>query len=81
MHVMPRLRRLRAVRPRASELPVSPAATPEDTVRAAVGAVTDPELRRPLAELDMVRGVEVTGSSARVEIALTIVGCPAADRI
>ena len=81
MHVMPRLRRLRAVRPRASELPVSPAATPEDTVRAAVGAVTDPELRRPLAELDMVRGIEVTGSSARVEIALTIVGCPAADRI
>ena len=81
MHVMPRLRRLRAVRPRASELPVSPATTPEDTVRAAVGAVTDPELRRPLAELDMVRGIEVTGSSARVEIALTIVGCPAADRI
>ena len=81
MHVMPRFRRLRAVRPRASELPVSLASTPEDTVRAAVGAVTDPELRRPLAELEMVRGVEVTGSSARVEIALTIVGCPAADRI
>ncbi|MBN9175992.1 MAG: P-loop NTPase [Microbacterium sp.] len=55
--------------------------TIRDTVRAAVGAVTDPELRRPLAELDMIRGVEVTGGSARVEIALTIVGCPAADRI
>ena len=50
-------------------------------VRAAVGAVTDPELRRPLAELDMVRGVEVDGAVAHVHIALTIVGCPAADRI
>jgi ATP-binding protein involved in chromosome partitioning len=38
-----------------------------------------PELRRPLAELDMIRSVGVR--RARVEIALTIVGCPAADRI
>ncbi|RLK49088.1 P-loop NTPase [Microbacterium telephonicum] len=50
-------------------------------VDAAVGAVVDPELRRPLAELDMVRGVAVDGDLARVGIALTIVGCPAADRI
>ncbi|KAA9110253.1 P-loop NTPase [Microbacterium rhizomatis] len=52
-----------------------------DLVRHAVGAVVDPELRRPLAELDMVRGIGVDGSVARVEIALTIVGCPAASRI
>ena len=52
-----------------------------DAVRTAVGAVTDPELRLPLAELDMVREVAVTGSTAHVAIALTIVGCPAADRI
>ncbi|AOX47008.1 Mrp/NBP35 family ATP-binding protein [Microbacterium sp. BH-3-3-3] len=52
-----------------------------DRVRAAVGAVTDPELRRPLSELDMVRGIEVHGGVADVGIALTIVGCPAADRI
>jgi ATP-binding protein involved in chromosome partitioning len=50
-------------------------------VRAAVGAVSDPELRRPLSELDMVRGIDVAGSTAHVSIALTIVGCPAADRI
>ncbi|MFT3799519.1 Mrp/NBP35 family ATP-binding protein [Microbacterium sp.] len=50
-------------------------------VRRAVGAVVDPELRRPLAELDMVRAVVVDGDVARVGIALTIVGCPAADRI
>ena len=52
-----------------------------DAVRGAVGAVTDPELRRPLSELDMIRTVEVEGTTAHVEVALTIVGCPAADRI
>ncbi|KTS01070.1 Mrp/NBP35 family ATP-binding protein [Microbacterium testaceum] len=52
-----------------------------ERVRAAVAAVTDPELRRPLGELDMVREIDVHGSRADVGIALTIVGCPAADRI
>lgn len=52
-----------------------------EAVERAVRAVVDPELRRPLGELDMVRGVEVAGASARVRIALTIAGCPAADRI
>ncbi|REC97367.1 ATP-binding protein involved in chromosome partitioning [Microbacterium sp. AG157] len=51
------------------------------SVRAAVAAVTDPELRRPLGELDMVRDIAVSGTTAEVGIALTIVGCPAADRI
>ncbi|MGC5222780.1 Mrp/NBP35 family ATP-binding protein [Micromonospora sp. DT81.3] len=41
----------------------------------------DPELRRPLAELDMVREISVDSGAARVGIALTIVGCPAAMRI
>lgn len=52
-----------------------------DAVRAAVGSVVDPELRRPLSELDMVRDISVTGGVAHVGIALTIVGCPAATRI
>ncbi len=52
-----------------------------DAVRAAVGSVVDPELRRPLSELDMVRDITVTGGVAHVGIALTIVGCPAATRI
>ncbi len=42
---------------------------------------TDPELRRPLGELDMVREIAVREGVAEVGIALTIVGCPAADRI
>jgi len=52
-----------------------------DAVRRAVGAVVDPELRRPLSELDMVRDVTLDGHTAHVGIALTIVGCPAATRI
>jgi ATP-binding protein involved in chromosome partitioning len=52
-----------------------------DAVRRAVAAVIDPELRRPIGDLDMVRDISVEGDRARVAIALTIVGCPAADRI
>ncbi|MDR7189448.1 ATP-binding protein involved in chromosome partitioning [Microbacterium sp. BE35] len=58
---------------------MSPASA--DAVRTAVGAVSDPELRRPIGELDMVRDISVDDGVARVGIALTIVGCPAADRI
>jgi len=53
----------------------------EDAVRRAVGAVIDPELRQPIAELGMVRGISVAGGTASVGIVLTIVGCPAAERI
>jgi ATP-binding protein involved in chromosome partitioning len=52
-----------------------------DDVRRAVSAVVDPELRRPIGELDMVRDVSLDDGLARVGVALTIVGCPAADRI
>ena len=36
----------------------------------------DPELRRPVTELDMVRAVEIDGADVSVTIALTVVGCP-----
>ena len=52
-----------------------------EAVRRAVGAVTDPELRRPIGELDMLRDISVADGVAHVGIVLTIVGCPAADRI
>ena len=42
----------------------------------ALGRVIDPELRRPVTELDMVRGVEIDGGDVAVTIALTVVGCP-----
>jgi len=55
--------------------------TDADAVRAALARVTDPEIRRPITDLDMVRDVAVEDGVARVRLALTIVGCPAADRI
>jgi ATP-binding protein involved in chromosome partitioning len=55
--------------------------THADRVRDAVSAVTDPELRRPIGDLDMVREITVDGTTAHVSIALTIVGCPMAQRI
>lgn len=51
------------------------------SVRRAVGAVIDPELRRSLADLEMVRDIDVQGGVAHVGVALTIVGCPASERI
>jgi len=51
-------------------------------VLAALSRVIDPEIRRPVTELDMIRGVDVQpGGAVRVDLQLTIVGCPAADTI
>lgn len=52
-----------------------------DLVREAVGRVSDPELRRPLSELGMIKGVEVSNGIAAIGIALTISACPMALRI
>lgn len=52
-----------------------------EAVRAALARVVDPEIRRPITELDMVRDVTVTDAVAHVDLRLTIVGCPAADTI
>ncbi len=43
---------------------------------AALGLVIDPELRRPVTELDMVREIQIDGADVAVTIALTVVGCP-----
>ncbi|UFS61051.1 P-loop NTPase [Subtercola endophyticus] len=60
-------------------MPVEPLA---DAVRAALGRVLDPEIRKPITELDMVGDVTVDeGGAALVNVKLTIVGCPAADTI
>ena len=43
---------------------------------AALALVIDPELRRPVTELDMVREIQIDGADVAVTIALTVVGCP-----
>ncbi|MGG7509298.1 Mrp/NBP35 family ATP-binding protein [Plantibacter sp. YIM 135249] len=53
-----------------------------DAVRVSLGRVVDPEIRRPITELDMVGDVTVSADGiASVVIKLTIVGCPAATTI
>ena len=47
----------------------------------ALDRVIDPEIRRPITELDMVGSATVTDGVAAIDLKLTIVGCPAADRI
>ncbi len=52
--------------------------TPDrDAILTALEQVIDPELRRPVTELDMVRDVVVAeNGSVEVTIALTVAGCP-----
>src|SRR5436309_5208676 len=42
----------------------------------ALEQVIDPELKRNVVELDMVRDVRIDGGDVAVEIALTVAGCP-----
>jgi len=53
----------------------------EKLVREAAGSVTDPELRKPLGELGMIGDVAVEATTATITVKLTIVGCPASERI
>src|SRR5512133_2566194 len=47
-----------------------------DEILKALEQVIDPELRRPVTELDMVRDVRIQGGDVAVTIALTVAGCP-----
>lgn len=53
----------------------------ESAVREALSRVEDPELGRPITELDMVKSVNVDGNDVAVEIYLTIAGCPMKNTI
>jgi len=47
-----------------------------EEILAALALVIDPELRKPVTELDMVRKIRIDGADVAVTIALTVVGCP-----
>jgi ATP-binding protein involved in chromosome partitioning len=50
---------------------------PNAHIRAALAKVIDPELRRPITELGMVKGIELgPGGDVHVEIYLTTAACP-----
>jgi ATP-binding protein involved in chromosome partitioning len=55
--------------------------TLQDKVLAALSLVIDPELRKPITELDMVGEISGTESQFSVEIKLTVSHCPQATQI
>jgi ATP-binding protein involved in chromosome partitioning len=48
----------------------------KDAVLKALEGVIDPELQRPVTELDMVRDIEISDGVVSLQIVLTIAGCP-----
>jgi ATP-binding protein involved in chromosome partitioning len=53
-----------------------------DEVMRALGQVMDPEIHRPITDLDMVKDVSIDPSGlVTVEVLLTVAGCPLKDRI
>jgi ATP-binding protein involved in chromosome partitioning len=54
----------------------------QEQVRAALGGVLDPEIRRPITELGMVRSADVRpDGTASVTVLLTVAGCPMRDTL
>jgi len=53
-----------------------------EAVTAALAAVSDPEIHRPITELGMVKSVDISPSGAvHVGVFLTVSGCPLRDKI
>jgi ATP-binding protein involved in chromosome partitioning len=51
-------------------------------VTLALASVNDPEIHRPITELGMVKGIDIAKNGAvRVEVWLTVAGCPLRDTI
>jgi ATP-binding protein involved in chromosome partitioning len=60
----------------------APTRTLDDAVLAALASVQDPEIRRPITDLGMVRSVSVGADGlARIGILLTVSGCPLRDKL
>lgn len=65
-----------AIPPAATLRGVEPS---RDAILAALAKVIDPELQRPVTELDMVRDVHVEDGVVSLTIVLTVAGCPLRD--
>jgi ATP-binding protein involved in chromosome partitioning len=53
----------------------------EAEVREALRGVLDPEIGRPIEDIGMLEGIAVDGGTVRVDVLITIEGCPLKDRI
>ncbi len=59
-----------------------PASPSSELVHAALATVNDPEIRRPITELGMVKSVDVApGGEVHVGVFLTVAGCPMREQI
>lgn len=47
-----------------------------EQVREVLATINDPEIQRSIVELGMVKGIDITGQTVTVDLALTIPGCP-----
>ncbi len=48
----------------------------EADIRAALATVNDPEIHRPITELNMIESISVVGGTVTVTVLLTVAGCP-----
>jgi ATP-binding protein involved in chromosome partitioning len=53
----------------------------EDKIKETLKMVRDPELKRSIMEMQMVRDIHITDGSVHVTLALTTLGCPMKKRI
>jgi ATP-binding protein involved in chromosome partitioning len=52
-----------------------------ESVEAALAEVQDPEIRRPITELGMVKDIRIDGDAVHVDVYLTVAGCPMREEI
>ncbi len=52
-----------------------------DMIQAALASVQDPEIRRPITDLGMVKDIRVDGAHVHVDVYLTVAGCPMRQEI
>lgn len=52
-----------------------------EQIMSVLGTIDDPELKKPLTELDMIESVKIDKTNVRVGIRLTVPGCPLKDKI
>jgi ATP-binding protein involved in chromosome partitioning len=63
-------------------MPATSTGPTTDDLMAALATVNDPEIRRPITDLGMVKALDVSDAGlVRVDIFLTVAGCPLRDTI
>ena len=53
----------------------------KEAIMNVLSEIDDPELRKPLTELDMVKFIDIKEGDVTVGITLTISGCPLKEKI